>query len=725
MKALPRVRAPAHHPLTLAALAAMCCAPLAALAAPPATAAPGASAAAAGANTPATPASATVLPRIDIVGTRGAGVQEIPGAVTVVNRAELDRAQPLSTEAALRSVPGIAIKPEEESAVVANIGIRGLSAADYKSLILEDGVPVAPGLFVGNGRYFNPRIQRMDSIEVLKGAAALRYGPSTIGGVINYRTRNPKPGVELSGRLGTHGYRETTLEAGARSDDGQATAGLFHTWARSDGFQGKGFEMQDLMVKAGMALGGSQWLGLKFSHHRNEANISYRGQFLDAFNAGRTDNPAPDDFFLTGRTAFDINHEWEPTPGVRLNTLLYWSSMFRDYWRFGLVGGAPTRQEGGVTVWNYSDTLNGNNRAFERVGVEQRLNLRHGSFGLRNEAEFGLRLMREKMDDQTVAAARATPRTGTLNQDRVDTARSLALFAQNRFELSETLAVTPGVRVERYEQERLDLRRTAAAGNRASTSNTEVLPGAGFTLQAAPGAQVYGGVYRAFSPALNGDSLSGLRDQQLDAERSTNLELGVRGQQGAWRYEATLFRMDFANQIIPANSNTDFQVTNGGKTLHQGLEFGLGYALGGGFSIDANATWVRDARFVGDRFSATGVLTTPGGNRVPYTPQWLANLSLAYAAGPFNAALAVHHTGRQFTDTANTVALRENTSGFFTGQIAAYTLADLTASVDVDPQLRLFGAVKNLTDRRYIASLRQGIYAGPSRSVEVGARYRF
>jgi Fe(3+) dicitrate transport protein len=33
--------------------------------------------------------------------------------------------------------------------------------------------------------------------------------------------------------------------------------------------------------------------------------------------------------------------------------------------------------------------------------------------------------------------------------------------------------------------------------------------------------------------------------------------------------------------------------------------------------------------------------------------------------------------------------------------------------------------VKNLTDEHYIASLRQGIYAGPSRSFEVGAKYRF
>ena len=38
--------------------------------------------------------------------------------------------------------------------------------------------------------------------------------------------------------------------------------------------------------------------------------------------------------------------------------------------------------------------------------------------------------------------------------------------------------------------------------------------------------------------------------------------------------------------------------------------------------------------------------------------------------------------------------------------------------------LTLFGAVKNLSDERYITGLRQGIYVGPERSFEVGARFR-
>ncbi|HRP65059.1 MAG TPA: TonB-dependent receptor [Thauera sp.] len=665
------------------------------------------------------------LPRIDVVGGEAEAERKIPGTVNVVTRESLELKQPLSTEAALKSVPGVVIKPEEESAIVANIGVRGLSAADYKTLILEDGVPVAPGLFVGNGRYYNPRIQRMESIEVLKGAASLRYGPSTIGGVINYRTKTPEPGVTLSGRIGSHGYREATLEAGGASPSGEAVGGLFYTQARSDGFQDKGFEMQDLMIKGGMALGENQWVGIKFAHYENDANISYRGVFLDAYRAGARFNPAPDDWFLTDRTSVDLNHEWAINADTTLNTLLYWSETSRDYWRFGTVSGNPTRVVNGLTQWNLGNSLNGNNRAFERVGLDSRLNIRHGSFGMRNETELGVRIMDEEMVDQTIQASRATPRTGTIAKDVVDGATSYALFAQNRFIINDRLAVTPGLRVESYEQTRLDRRRSEAQGNRAKTSNTEVIPGIGLTFQAAPMAQLYGGIYKAFGPALNGDALDGLSDQQLEAERSVNIEVGVRGNNERLRYELTAFRMDFDNQIIPANSNTAFQRTNGGKTLHQGLEAAIGYDFANGFSIDANATYIPVAKFVGDRFTSTGALETPSGNRVTYAPEWVANLTLGYRSGPLSTALSVNYVDAQFSDAANTVAIAENTSGFFTGQIDSYTTVDLTANYAVNKQLSVFGAVKNLTDEHYIASLRQGIYVGPERSFEIGARYRF
>jgi Fe(3+) dicitrate transport protein len=659
------------------------------------------------------------LPRIDVLGGSEQDLANVPGAAQVITAQELARMQPLSTEAALKQVPGVVIKPEEESAVVANIGMRGLSAGEYKTLILEDGVPVAADLFFGNSRYYNPRIQRMNSIEVLKGAASLRYGPNTIGGVINYKTKDPIDGASIATRIGSHQYLETTLEAGGRSSSGDAVAGLVYTQASSDGFQNKGFDMQDLMLKGGMTMGDKQWLGIKITHYENDANISYRGLFKDAFDARAKFNPAPDDWFLTDRNSIDINHEWEISQDTRLNTVVYWSELRRDYWRYGLKTPATSLQDG-LKAWNYSDSLDGNNRSFQRTGIDSRLTTKHHSLGVPNQAEIGVRWMQESMRDQKISATRAYPRSGTLGTDVIQNANSLALFAQNRFDLNEQISITPGLRAEVYEQTTDDLK----SRTDGQAQNTEYMPGIGATLKVTPQAQLYGGVYRAFSPPYNSTSIVSGNDLNLGAERSLNLEIGVRGQQDALSYEITAFRMDFDNQVIRANSNGG-DPGNGGKTLHQGVELGVGWAVNKTIRIEGSTTYVPDAKFVENRYSSTGVLLAKKDNRVSYSPEWVSHLQVIYQQGRLLTALGIQHVGAQMTDTLNTVRLTESTSGFFTGQIDGYTTADLTASYQVHPQWNMTAAVKNITDTHYIASLRQGIYAGPSRSYELGFKFKF
>ncbi|KYC29516.1 TonB-dependent receptor [Sterolibacterium denitrificans] len=656
--------------------------------------------------------SEIVLPRINVVAGGEDAIVKQPGSVSIVGPADLERIQPLSTEDALRTVPGIHIKGEEESAIVANIGMRGLSAADYKSLILEDGVPVAPGLFVGNQRYYNPRIQRMEEIEVLKGAAALRYGPNTIGGVINYKTKEPIDGVSIAGRIGSHNYREATLEAGGKSPSGEAKAGLFYTRAKSDGFQGKGFDMEDLMLKGGMALGNDQWVSFKFTHHENDANISYRGLFLDAYKAGASYNPAPDDWFLTKRKSLDLNHQWEINPDTTLNTLVYWSDMSRDYWRFAVDNAASTA----AGRWVYTNTVNGNNRAFERVGLDSRLTINHKSFGFNNKAEIGVRIMDEEMVDQGVTATRANPRSGTISTDRVDSATGYALFGENRFDVTDKLSITPGLRIEHYEQKRHDRQNSA---NDGKSSNTEYLPGIGATYWLSPGTQLYGSVYKAFSPPLNSQSIVTGLDQQLDAEKSLNIEAGIRGQSGKLRYELTVFQMDFDNQITPAISG-GLTNANAGSTLHRGLETAFGYSWDNGFSLDTNLTWIPTADYREDRGGGVNK-----GNRLPYSPEWLANVTLAYVSGPMQVALAGRYVDEQYGHGDNTDPITGSGNNIWKGKLPSYHTFDLTGTYALSKQLKLTAAIKNLTDERYIAGLRQGIYAGAERSLEIGAKYVF
>ncbi|MFZ3194269.1 MAG: TonB-dependent receptor [Moraxellaceae bacterium] len=660
------------------------------------------------------------LPTIQVVADQGDtdAIAQQTGAVSIVSAEQIEMIQPRSTEDILKRVPGVYVKPEEESAIVVNVGIRGLSSADYKTTVLEDGVPVAAGLFVGNARYYNPRASRIDSVEVLKGSAALRYGPGNIGGVINYRTKQPKDGVSIDTSIGSWDTYKTSVELGGSSPNKDSVFGAILSHEKSDGFMGKGYESKDAVIKAGTAIGDNQTIGVKFTHYENDANISYRGVFLDEFNNKSDRNPAPDDYFLTERNSFDINHRWDIADGMRLDSLFYWSEMNRDYWRFATnnTASAATKR------WVYTDSLNGNNRSFKRYGAETRLTADNQLAGISGEAEVGLRYLTEKMFDQTINATRATPRTGVIGKDVIDSAESFAIYAQNRFDLTEQLSITPALRVERYSQARLDLTKSQSA----RTDNTEVMPGLGATFQVNPAAQVYASVYQAFSPALNADSLDGLKDQQLDAEKSINVEIGVRGAQDQLNYELTVFRMDFDNQIVPANSNTNFQTTNGGKTLHQGLEAAVGYDFDNGLDVFANATWIADAEFSGDRFAANGVtLTTPDGNRIPYTPEWVANIGVAYEINDWRTQLSAHYMDSQFTDVRNTTTIAENTSGFFTGQLDAYTTVDLTSRYQFNPQLEVYGSIKNLLDEHYMASLRNGIYVGPERSFETGVKYRF
>lgn len=631
------------------------------------------------------------------------------GTVNLVDLTKIEQIQPLSTEDVLRRIPGINIKTEDETAVVANFGIRGLSASESKSLFLEDGVPVAPGLFIGNERYFNPRIQRVASVEVLKGSASLRYGPSTIGGVVNYQTKTPDDGVELSGRVGSFNSRELNIEAGNTNASGDAFAGIIASHAKSDGFMGKGYDMTDVMAKAGVQLANNQKVGIKVSRHENDANISYRGLLLGEYNSGETRNPAPDDYLLVDRTAFDLNHEWQINNSMTLNTVAYWSDMARDYWRYGV----NTAASNAAGRWVYTNNLNGNNRAFERVGVESRLRLDHQWAKYSSTSEIGLRLMSEESDDQRIAATRASDRTGTLAAHLKDSADSVAAYAQSRIQLSEKLAVTPGLRIESYEQTRLNLTQN---NSEASTRNTEVLPGAGFTWDNED-SQWYGGLYRAFSPAANNVALDGLKDQQLDGERSVNYELGLRGTVNTLRYDIALFLMDFSNQVVTGNSDPNLSRSNAGETRHYGLEFSLGYQLAANLVLDSNLTWVPESEF------KTG---TTAGNRIPYAPKVIANLGLTYDLADWNLALNLHHRGEQFGDPTNLVAIPTNAAaGIWGGLLPSYTVLDLMTQYKVNQQFEVFAAAKNLTDKRYITGLREGIYVGPERSFELGARYRF
>ncbi len=658
------------------------------------------------------------LPRIDVIGNDEQALGKLPGAVAVIEKEALELKQPISTQDALKAVPGIVIREEEGYGFIPNIGMRGLNPnRSQKLLVLEDGVPVAPGLFLANESYYSPRIERMESIEVLKGAAGLRYGPTTIGGVINYKTKDPQEGVKLTAKTGSHGYGLVGLDAGGGNGSGDTIAGISAITSRGDGFRHNGFDMTDVVLKGGRQINDNQWVSAKFTYYDNAVNTSYVGLRKNEYLSDPDKNPAPNDYFITDRQSFDINHEWDISSAVKLNTLLYWTQLSRDFWRRDIqsknANGTTFRScDSSLTASQYCMT--GRNRDFEMMGMDTRMFITHNSFGLKNEAEIGVRLHSDHLSNKTVRSKTdPNARTGTLTGNVTEKAEGLALYAQNRFELSPQVAVTPGLRVENYQQKL----KNELNGVGGSTSNAEIVPGIGATWQLVPQAQLFAGVFKGFSPAMTATAISsdGV-DQQLDAERSSNYEIGVRGILQKLTYEATAFRMDFANQIINQSLSGAVDMANAGKTLNQGLEFALAYDLGSGWKIDGNGTYVATAEFKNDALG-------PKGNRLPYAPEFTGNANISYNVGGLKLNLAAYYLTSQYADAANTEL---ETDDGTKGKIPAYTTFNVNAYYAVDKHLSLFASVKNLTDKKYIASRNpDGIFPGAERNVEVGASYKF
>ena len=654
------------------------------------------------------------LPSINVIDRQEGGASSIPGAIDIINPEEMEMIQPAPLQDALKIVPGVNARDEEGYGAIPNIGIRGLSPnRSTKVLILEDGTPIQPSLFLSNASYYSPPVERISSIEVLKGATGLRYGPNTIGGVINYQSKTPLKDGIVKGKLGSHGYRLLELEAGTSSEQKSMGGGINLITSEANGFRNNGYRMNDILVKGGMAIGQSQWLGLKLTRYENEINTSYVGLRPDEFIHTPTKNPAPDDQFLSNRTSFDINHELEIDTSAKLKTLIYWSQLERNFWRRDVA--SKTRQ--GTSFVDCGGTaycVTGRNRNFDMLGIDSRLFTNYQAFGIQNESEIGVRLHSETMSNKTERSnAGPRARTGVITGNENNDAKAVALYLQNRFLFTDQFAVTPGVRVESYRQNR----KNEMNGVQGQSNNTELVPGIGATWQLAPEQQLYSSVYKGFAPAMISAAISGDGvDQKLDAERSMNIEFGFRGQAQKWTYEGAAFRMDFSNQIVNQALSGGISKTNGGQSLHQGAEGALGYAITSAWSVLANATYIPVAEFKG---GALG----PIGNRIPYTPKLTGNLGLNYSKDGLKSFLNAYHVSSQYADSANTV--QESNDGT-KGLIPSFTTLNWSVVYSPQKDLKLFGVVRNLFDKKFISGRSpDGIFPGAERNFELGLAYQF
>lgn len=662
----------------------------------------------------------------------------IPGVVTVIDRRDLEGDRVFTTGEALRKAAGVNVRDEEGLGLRPNIGIRGLNPTrSSKVLLLEDGVPLAYAPYGDNASYYHPPIERYDTIEIVKGSGQIAYGPSTVGGVINYVTPNPpaEPTLRFSLANGNRDYFNGELTAGATW--GPVGGLLTLMRKQSDGARDNTHSvLTDVFGKVAYTITPRQQLTFRASHYAEDSQITYSGLREQEYRDNPRQNPFTNDGFEGSRFGAAVTHAFQLGSSANLTTTAYGSRFERDWWRQSSNSSQRPNDSadaacGGMKNLQTTCGNEGRLRDYFAWGVESKASVTKNLGAVVAEAEAGLRFHSEDQERLQINGDSPRARTGRLVENNERRNQAVASFIQTHFMVGRW-TLSPGFRVEQIEFERTN----RLAGVHGQTSLTEVIPGVGVAFAPTNATTFFGGIHRGFAPPRTEDVISNATGQvvELDAERSWNVEAGVRSTvRPGLQIDASLFRMQYENQIVPATvaGGVGATLTNGGQTLHQGFELSGRIDSAALFGTARNVfakvawTWIPTAEFIGARFSSiagAGQISVSG-NRLPYAPEQLLTAGVGYLLpSGHQVYLEAVHIGSQFADDLNTVA---PTPDGQRGLIDASTIVNATVNIEV-PRLNstFFVTVKNLLDRDYIVDRSRGILPGSPRLIQMGFNFR-
>src|SRR5688572_13724564 len=470
-------------------------------------------------------------------------VERTPGAVDVIDKRTLESSRVLSSSEALRKVAGLNVRDEEGLGLRPNIGIRGLNPTrSTKVLLLEDGLPLTYAPYGDNASYYHPPVDRFESIEIVKGSGQILYGPTTVGGVVNYIT--PAPPVNASGFLTLMGGNRDYFNGHINYGGTWKGTGLLFDYTRKQGElarQDQRSGLNDVNFKSVSAFGTKHALILKGNYYGERSNITYSGLTEAEFRANPRQSIFRNDFFDGDRFGGSITHAYIPTDRITLTTNLYGSIFYRDWWRQSSNSGErPNRLStlagGDPDCLSMADlhTTCGNQgrlRKYYVRGVETRARTNFAFLGINNEADFGGRIHFETQDRQQQNGDTPKARSGVVveNNERKNSAYSV--FFQNRF-LFRDWTITPGVRIEHVKFERTNRLANGGAGITGRTDLTQLVPGLGISHHPMSRVTLFAGVHRGFAPPRTEDIINNATGGTIDleAELSWNYEAGIRSQ---------------------------------------------------------------------------------------------------------------------------------------------------------------------------------------------------
>lgn len=641
-------------------------------------------------------------------------VKRYAGARTVVKKEEIENSGAASISDVMRRIPGVQSTDNSGSAgsaVSLNIGVRGLAGRySPRSTVLLDGIPMAVAPYGQPQLSFAPvSLNNIESIDVVRGGGAVRYGPQNVGGIINFKTRSIPTGSEAVGEVSVRqndyskGGSNTQYSAfaGKQLENGLGFAVLYSGMSGSDWRVGSDEKVNDLALKFRYELSPTSEIYGKFSYY-DVTSRTPGGLTTAQYNANPFQNTRPTDFWSGDRTAFDIGY---------INTISDTQEFeIRTYYN------ESNRQSTLFNNTNKTD-IDHQPRSYQTLGIEPRYTQRFNIGNTTNDVTVGYRYIRERGDDnkfsEKIATGIATAQTTVDNSTDAH-----AIYIDDKIAFG-AWRITPGIRFERIKSVSSD----RTTGKSPEITNNEPLPSLNIAYLLTQDITLFANYGTSFGTIQNFQLAAPVAPTTpLKPELARTTEAGMRWQNKKFSAELTAFNIRFDNQIQSVGSGTSLSYYNLGKTTHNGIETAFDYTFDkagpfAGLNAYINYTYTR----------ATLESGITAGNDVPFYARNTDTFGVRYNVGNWGLNLSSTHQGKQFADEKNTIA--ESLDGS-NGVIPGFRLWNAQVNWKVPNQkgLEVLAGVNNLTDERYFTRTtdgNRGKLVGAPRMIYLQARLAF
>lgn len=642
-------------------------------------------------------------------------VHKHAGARTIFDRKRLDETAATSIREALKQIPGVQAQDSSGtggSDVSLNIGVRGLaSRLSPRSTVLVDGVPLSFAPYGQPQLSLAPvSIGNIESVDVVRGAGSVRFGPQNVGGIINFATRSIPQ--DFSGTVSlTSEYASGTdqvklspnLFVGGTLDNGLGLA-LLYSGTKGNGYReaNNKIDIDDVMLKSAYQFNDKDSVALNLHHYEG------RGEMPEGLTQAQyAENPyqssGEKNYFAGRRTDVSLryNHKDEKN---NFEVLSYYIDSFRT-----------SNLE--TTLANGDKRLDSAPRDYKVYAIEPRYSRIYELGNTQNEVTVGYRYLKEESSEfagrtASYAAGSSVPDFAPRSSSKGGT-KAHAVYIDNRMELGRW-TITPGVRFESIETHNNFTGYSKGQPNTVypKIDSDEFLPSLSVMYSANENWNIFANAGVSFGPQqynqlATTDSKTNVAFSTLEGlnpEKSKNYEIGTKYLGNGLNAEFTVFYLDFDKELfLDRDAGSNGVWTNLGATSHKGVETGISYDFGQlsdaleGLKVYGNYTFTKAVAEAG-QFKDKDL---------PFYSRHVGNVGLGYTVDKWSLNADMFAQSKQHSpnnpSNKNIYQTEESADGKY-GDIPGYTTFALRTSYDLSSQvkgLKIAGGIKNVFDKQY------------------------